>query len=560
MLETVDRKRQSDMPDAIARLGLALVAEGILPEASLRRAERAAEETGERLDRVLSRLGLVEDASITTALANATGLPLIEATAFPDEPPLIMELGPMFLRQARILPLSDEGSVHLAVADPLDRTAVSSISLKLQSEVVLSIARPADIDAALERALSMQDAPQDLPDAEGTAADIARLRDLASEAPVIKIVNQIIQRAALARASDIHIDAIEHGLRVRLRVDGALQEIDAPPPALRAAILSRIKIMARMDIAEQRLPQDGRIKATVSGKSLDLRVATLPVLHGENVVMRLLDRSNLVLDFEGLGLDGRQREQLEQLIHRPNGIVLVTGPTGSGKTTTLYAALSRLNAPERKIITIEDPVEYQINGISQIQTKPQIGMDFAQGLRAILRHNPDVIMVGEIRDRETAEIAVQAALTGHLVLSTLHTNSAAAAIDRLRDMGVDDYLITATVAGVVAQRLVRRLCPECASPEADEIVHAFATVPGRYRTARGCAACNGTGIRGRSAILEILSLDPALRRAVLDRADLHSVEALALDGGMIPMHAHAMQRAAIGEISLNDVAALSVGQ
>jgi len=545
----------NDIPPAAAldRLGAALVGQGHLSEADLARARSAAAEAGERLDRVLSRLGLVAESTLADALAAILDVPRIHAADFPADPPLVETLGRAFLADARILPLDDGETVRLATGDPLDRAALAAVAAKLGRSVEIFAATPAEIAQALDRLAA---APPEAAAAD-TDADIARLRDLAAEAPVIKLVNQIIQRAAMARASDIHIDAHDRGLRVRLRVDGALHDIDAPPADLTAAIVSRLKIMARLNIAEQRLPQDGRIRTNVAGRALDLRVATLPTLHGENVVLRLLDRSGLVLDLPSLGFDADQVAAIDGLIRRPNGIVLVTGPTGSGKTTTLYAALAALNAPEVKIVTIEDPVEYEIAGISQIQVKPQIGLDFAQGLRAILRHNPDVIMVGEIRDRETAEIAVQAALTGHLVLSTLHTNSAAAAIDRLRDMGIEEYLITATLAGVVAQRLVRRLCPDCAVADRDA---AGPGLPdGRYARAPGCRACHGSGARGRVAVAEILAMDARLRRAVLDGRDLHTIECLAAEGGLVPMHRAGLAKAAAGEIALADVMALSVG-
>ncbi|MFV0474128.1 MAG: GspE/PulE family protein, partial [Pikeienuella sp.] len=374
---------------------------------------------------------------------------------------------------------------------------------------------------------------------------------------VVRIVNLLIRRAAELGASDIHLEAFERRLRLRYRVDGVLQEADAPPAELRAAIVSRIKIMARLDIAENRLPQDGRVKTAALGRPLDLRVATTPTLHGEGVVIRLLDRAGLVLDFDALGVDETARAALFPLIGRSNGVLLVTGPTGSGKTTTLYAMLERLNLTERKIVTVEDPVEYQLEGVNQIQARPQIGLGFAEALRSILRQDPDVIMIGEIRDLETARIAVQAALTGHLVLATLHTNSAAAAINRLRDMGIADYLLAATVIGGVAQRLLRRLCPDCAEPDPAPAVEAG--ISGAFRRPVGCASCAGAGYRGRVAALEVLTADDALRRLILDGADEMTIEAAAERGGMRTLRAHALQRAAAGETSLAEVARVAAG-
>ncbi|MGF1502339.1 MAG: GspE/PulE family protein [Paracoccaceae bacterium] len=546
----------------IARLAETLLEDGRLDHAALRRAERVAEETDERLDTVLTRLGLVDERSMADAFARVLGCPRAGPADFPAEPLFLEDLGARFLLAARLLPLADgaEGAI-LAVADPVDRAAVDAVRLKLGRPVEIRIGLPSEIEAALERLYAGESdaAAADTLHETDTAADIAKLRDLASEAPVIRIVNQIIRKAAEARASDIHLEPFEQSLRVRLRVDGALREVPPPPGPLRAAVISRIKIMAKLNIAEQRLPQDGRIQATVAGRALDMRIATLPTLHGEGVVMRLLDRSGLVLDYDGLGFDAAVQEALLPLIERPNGILLVTGPTGSGKTTTLYATLSRLNRPDRKVITVEDPVEYHLDGITQIQVKPQIGLSFAHGLRAILRQDPDIIMIGEIRDRETAEIAVQAALTGHLVLATLHTNSAAAAIARLRDMGVEDYLLTATLVGTVAQRLVRRLCPDCAAPESAPLVEGVA--PGRdpagFRKAIGCAACQGTGYRGRTGVMEVLEIDDPIRRAILSREDQRDIEALAVARGMRTMRAHGIEKAARGETALGEVLRLA---
>ncbi len=541
-----------------------LAAQGRLSEQARARAERVARESAERLDHVLVRLALVGEREIADAYAELLALPRVGPEAFPDEIPFLEALGTKFLTAARILPLAaDETTLRLAVADPLDLAAVEAISLKLGRTAERAIGLGTEIEGALERLTAETEPLQGSAEGaeEDTQADIARLRDLASEAPVIRLVNQIIRRAVEARASDIHLEPAPQSLRVRYRIDGTLQEADPPPGHLRAAILSRVKIMAKLNIAEQRLPQDGRIQIAIAGREIDLRVATIPTLDGEGAVLRLLDRSGLVLDFDGLGFDAEIQGALEGLIARQNGILLVTGPTGSGKTTSLYAVLSRLNEGTRKIVTVEDPVEYQIAGITQIQVKAQIGLTFAHGLRAILRQDPDVIMIGEIRDAETAEIAVQAALTGHLVLATLHTNSAAAAIDRLRDMGVADYLITATLAGAVAQRLVRRLCPACAAPEEPALVERVA--PGwpheGFRRAVGCGQCRGTGFRGRTSVLEVLTVDAEIRRAMLSQRDHRAIEAIAVAAGMRRMQTHALMKAARGETTLSEVLALVAG-
>jgi general secretion pathway protein E len=546
---------------ALTELGARLCASGKLDPAQLERAARAAEETADRLDRVLCRLGLIEERDVTDALSQITGLERVGPEAFPDEPAFADELGPRFLKSARLAPLGERnGRIRLAISDPLDRAAVDAVALRLGRLVEPVLATAADVEAALERlyddaddAVAAEDAPAD------AAEDVAKLKDLASEAPVIRIVNGLIRKAVEAKASDIHIEPADTGFRVRIRVDGALQEIDSPPANLRAAIVSRLKIMAGLNIAEQRLPQDGRLQATVAGREIDIRMATAPTLHGEGVVLRLLDRSGLVLDFAGLGFDQRAKDAFLPLIERPNGILLVTGPTGSGKTTTLYAALNHINGPDRKIITIEDPVEYQLDGVTQLQVRSQIDFTFARGLRSILRLDPDVIMIGEIRDAETAQIAVQAALTGHLVLATLHTNSAASAASRLRDMGVDDYLITATLIGVLSQRLARRLCGNCAGPADPGLTQAMAPGldPVGVRTPTGCAACRHTGYRGRTGLMEVLSIDDPIRRAILDRRDDRAVEDLARQAGMRSLRDHGLEAAARGETSLAEVARLA---
>jgi general secretion pathway protein E len=395
-------------------------------------------------------------------------------------------------------------------------------------------------------------------------ADVERLRDLASEAPVIRLVNRMIERAVEQRASDIHIEPFEGRLRVRYRVDGMLGETEAPAEKLAAAIVSRIKIMARLNIAERRLPQDGRIKVVVRGKEFDLRISTTPSLHGESVVMRILDRDGAVLDFKALGFRDDTLKSYLSALERPHGILLVTGPTGSGKTTTLYTSLIRLNSPERKILTVEDPVEYQLDGVLQIQVKPEIDLTFARALRSFLRQDPDILMIGEIRDLETAQIGVQAALTGHLVLSTLHTNDAAGAIARLMDMGVPDYLLTSTINGVAAQRLVRKLCPDCreaSEPDAELLARLDAgdNPPRVLYHAKGCDHCKGTGYAGRAALVEVLVMDDALRRLVLQRADAREIEKAAVEGGMRTLYQDGLLKAAAGVTSIEEVLRVTWG-
>jgi general secretion pathway protein E len=529
-----------------------LVESGAIDRRGLDRARRVASEGGARLDAVLTQLGLITERGLAEALGKLLALPLAGPQDYPETAIAPDRLKVLFLRKARTLPIAIDGTtITLAMADPLDHFTRAAIASATGLDVAVRIAVPIDLEAAFnrlyaERPATAEDglAAREEAESAGGEDDAERLRDLASEAPVIRLVNQMISRAVETRASDIHVEPFDGSIRVRYRYDGVLHEMEAPPPHLRAAIVSRIKIMAHLDIAERRLPQDGRIKLAVRGQDVDFRVATTPSLHGESVVMRILDRSAVALRFDNLGLGDDIGRRLKELLELPNGIILATGPTGSGKTTTLYTALTHLNLVDRKIITVEDPVEYQLTGINQIQVKPQIGLNFATLLRSILRQDPDVIMIGEIRDLETAQIAVQAALTGHLVLSTLHTNSAAATIIRLRDMGVEDYLLTATLNGVLAQRLVRRLCPECRrpAPAAPEIIKRFAldrftnTRPIILHEAVGCAACRNTGYQGRTAIGELLVMSDALHSIVIDGGDQQALQRAAVKEGMRTMY------------------------
>jgi general secretion pathway protein E len=516
--------------------------------AGLARAAATAEATGERVETVLTRLGIVSEDRLADALCRLSGRPRRRLADAEPNGDALDALGRAFCRGAGLVPL--EGGA-LAATDPLDDTAIRLAALKLGRPVEVVVATPGEVEAAHER---LEAEGRDPEPAEPEAADVERLRDMAADAPVVRLVAAIVRRAAEMRASDIHLEPEDGALRLRYRVDGALREAEGPPAALRAAVISRVKIMARLDIAESRLPQDGRVRTVVAGRELDLRVATTPTLHGEGVVIRLLDRAGLTLTFEGLGFDAPTRAAVERLVAAPHGIVLVTGPTGSGKTTTLYAALRAVDDRTRKIVTVEDPVEYRMAGITQIQVQPAIGLGFAEALRSVLRQDPDTVMIGEIRDLETARIAVQAALTGHLVLATLHTNSAAAAVLRLRDMGVPDYLLAATLEGAVAQRLVRRLC-ECAEPDPQGAAMAarLGLAEGRWRRPVGCAACAGTGYRGRTALLEVLPASEGLRDLVLSGAGEAALEAEAVSGGMRTLAAHGAERAGRGETSLAEM-------
>jgi general secretion pathway protein E len=547
-------------------LGERLVAGGRLTSDDLERARRLQQETGERLHVILTQLGLISERAMAEALADFLALPLVGLNDYPAEPAIDDAISAKFLKEHRIVPLGDspEGVV-VAMADPLDQYAIDAMRLFTGKSVEARIGVPADIEAAFDRLYGTgQGAIGEVVD-EGPAVsadeDIERLRDLASEAPVIRMVNLLIGRAVETRASDIHVEPFENALRVRYRIDGVLREVEAPPSRLRAAVISRIKLMAKLNIAETRLPQDGRIRLVSRGKEIDLRVSSVPTMHGESVVLRILDRGSVALDFTQLGFDEESLKRYLEMLDRPHGILLVTGPTGSGKTTTLYTSLLRLNTGERKILTVEDPIEYQLEGINQLQVKPQIGLSFANALRSFLRQDPDVIMIGEIRDLETAEIAVQAALTGHEVLSTLHTNDAASTITRLLDMGVDDYLLTSTVNGVLAQRLVRTLCHNCRRPEAalPELVEQLDlrkitdADPITLHQPQGCDACNQTGYLGRVAILETLVIDDELRRLILRHAEAHEIKRAAVEAGMRTMYRDGLAKALAGITSLEEV-------
>jgi general secretion pathway protein E len=545
-----------------------LIDAGKLDEAALDRVLRLQSGNEERLEALLVKLGLVGERDVANALADELGLPIAEPADYPETPILDGKVTKKFLRHAGILPLGEtEDGVVLAMIDPLDANAARAIEMIGGGPVLRRVAVLSDLEAAFARLYDTDRAGLDrtvetgdtLVSDDDLLEDVDRLRDLASEGPVIRLVNQLITRAVESRASDIHIEPFQNRVVVRYRIDGVLREAAAPPSRLRAAIISRVKIMAKLNIAERRLPQDGRIRLAVQGRDFDLRVSTMPALHGESVVMRILDRNSLVHDLDALGFSAEMLPGFLRLLEQPQGILLVTGPTGSGKTTTLYTSLMRINSPEKKLFTVEDPIEYQLEGVVQVQVKPQIGLTFAHILRSILRQDPDVVMVGEMRDLETAEIAIQAALTGHLVLSTLHTNSAAGTITRLLDMGVHDYLVTSTVTGVVAQRLVRKLCLHCREPY--RILPELAAqlrlprdggTDVLYR-ARGCERCQGRGYHGRLAVMELLVLSDEVRRLILNRAALQDIHRAALQEGMRSMYEDGMGKALQGLTSVEDV-------
>ena len=550
------------------RIGELLVKAGKLDPSQLERALRVQRDTGERLGTLLVQLGFVAERDLAATVAQELGVALAQPDDYRTPPDCIDQLSMEFLKRNHLMPIAESPeAVNVAMADPSDAYLLQALQLALGKPVRPVAAVSADIQSALQ---TMQGRDDDTIDAlaggfadsmDADFDDIEHLKDMASEAPVIRMVNHLIARALDMRASDIHIEPFEGSLTVRYRVDGVLREMNAPPAASAAAVISRVKVMSNLNIAERRLPQDGRIKVRIEGRDVDMRISTIPTMHGESVVMRLLDQGGVPLDFVKLGFEGAVLSQFEKLLARPQGIILVTGPTGSGKTTTLYAALERLNTPEKKVLTVEDPVEYQLQGINQIQVRPNIDLTFANALRSILRQDPDVIMIGEMRDSETASIAVQSALTGHKVLSTLHTNDAPSSITRLLDMHVQDYLLTSTLDGIVAQRLVRRLCPHCRQayrPDPEWVRETgLDKVAGSsdvtlYRPV-GCDNCEHTGYWGRTTILELLILTENTRRVILEQRDADAIRKAALADGMVPMRDDGLRKALSGLTTVEEV-------
>jgi general secretion pathway protein E len=538
------------------RLGESLVNEGKVSARDLERALSAQQEMGGMLGQVLVRLGLVSELDVARAVSRQLGLVLISTAELPEQVPDVEGLLPEFLRAHSLCPLRvEEGELHVAMRAPQDAYVRKALYLATGLKVRAYLALESDIEKVLAEAV--EELEEDDSDEVSDGGDfVEHLKDLASEAPVIRLVNTIIGRVIDIRASDIHLEPFDDGLHVRYRVDGVIHQGELVPPRLSAAVGSRVKLLAHLDIAERRLPQDGRIKTRVKGRELDLRVSTVPTVHGESVVMRVLDRANVRLSLDSMGFEQDNLARFNELLARPHGILLVTGPTGSGKTTTLYAALSKIDSDANKIITVEDPVEYQLEGIN-----PQINLTFASALRSILRQDPDIIMIGEMRDGETAQIAVQSALTGHLVLSTLHTNTAAGAVIRMQDMGVESYLITSSVNGVLAQRLVRTLCEKCKEPydPGDDVRRSMGLsrhCPDHQPIFRavGCEHCRHSGYRGRTGIHELLVLDDDLRRAIIDGRDANVLNALATERGMLSLFEDGLRKVAAGVTTLDELA------
>jgi len=537
------------------RLGEMLIQRGQLNEEELGQALEIQKDRGDKLGKILVDLGFVAHRDILTALAEQLSVSLVKLEGPPPSTPETEKLSPRFLRQFRVIPIAcDDSELALAMSDPLDFETVAAVRQVTGLKVQTALAAEQDILEAVERYYGERQRPEatGFEETGDGDADLEHLRDMASEAPVIRLVNAMVASAVEKRASDIHIEPFEKEFRVRYRIDGVLHAQDSPPRELKAAIISRVKLMAKLNIAERRLPQDGRIKIRTIGREVDLRVSTLPTLYGESVVMRLLDRSaGDFYDLRSLGFTEQMLERMEHFTSLPHGIFLVTGPTGSGKSTTLYSALKRINLVDRKIITIEDPVEYQMDGINQIHVNPQIGLTFAAGLRHIVRQDPDVIMIGEIRDRETADISIRAALTGHLVFSTLHTNDAPSAITRLTDMGVENYLLTSSLVAVLAQRLVRVICPACKKSDGRRMTPQGESIE-TWRGA-GCEKCFHTGYKGRVGIFEMMQLNDELRTRIMRNEDASLLTECARRHGMVTLREDGWGKVADGVTTVDEL-------
>ena len=553
------------------RLGEILVEEFALPQARLDAALAVQAAKGLRLGTALLEGKAVAPGTLAQALACQFGLPFLAALPDDQTASELLELLPIgFAKEHLLFPLERQGGrLRVAIADPLEFRPLNDLSVLTGAAIDPCLTTPEEILRAINRAYEervgeTQEVIEEI--TESADGDLAHslepqdLIDVSDEAPIIRFVNSLVTQGYKQRASDIHIEPFERTLLIRYRIDGILYEVLHPPLKAHAGIVSRIKIMAHLNIAEKRLPQDGRFRVRVAGRDLDIRVSTLPTAFGERVVLRLLDKSSGVLSLEDLGMEAAMLGQVATMIGKSHGIFLVTGPTGSGKTTTLYAALSRLNDREKNIITVEDPIEYQLAGVGQIQVNPKINLTFANGLRSILRQDPDIIMVGEIRDRETAEIAVQSALTGHMVFSTLHTNDAAGALTRLVEMGIEPFLAASCIVGVLAQRLVRRICPHCKEPASvpDELLAALRAerilgAQAGFFEGRGCERCLGTGYRGRTGIYELLRIDDPIRELLLQNRDAAGIKAAAVRQGMQPLRTAGVTQALRGEISLAEV-------
>ncbi len=547
-------------------LGKLLLDKGLLDQGQLDEIQELQRSDGVRLDEAIVSRGLLTERQLLEVMAERLHLPLVELEDLEIDDAALKSLPSKIVFRKRLLPISREnGTLKVATSDAFDLYALDDVRMTTGLEIQPVLALREEIDKHIKAhyglggdTLDELAADEELEMAGGAAGE-DDLLEMAQEASVIKLVNEIILEAVNERASDIHIEPYEETMSIRYRIDGVLQEASVPPQMHRfqAAIISRIKILANLNIAERRIPQDGRIKFNVGGRQIDVRVSVIPMLFGEGVVMRLLDKANILFKLQEIGMDAETYGVFRPLIQRPHGIVLVTGPTGSGKTTTLYSSLNEIVGPELKVLTVEDPVEYHLGGVNQIPVNSQVGMTFAAGLRAILRHDPDVVMIGEIRDLETAQAAIQASLTGHLVLSTLHTNDAPSAATRLMDMGIEPYLVSSTLAGSMAQRLVRRICEHCRvdyEPDPAKTPVDFGLKPGeKVWRGEGCDRCRKTGYRGRMGVYELMTMNDELAEMILDRAPANRLEAKARKHGMRLLREDGWLKVRRGETTIDEV-------
>jgi type II secretion system protein E len=537
-------------------------------EIALKEQSSFGKATPHRLGSILVNLGFISESDMMNALSSQLGLKFLKFSEYPKTIPNGSYPTVKFMKQYKFVPIGmDENVIKVAMLDPLNEYVIESLQVFSDRELEICLSSEKDIMEAIEQyfgsSVQMTSIMEGMREEEADTEeidlqeDVHHLRDMAFEAPIVKLVNMLITRAVESRTSDIHIEPFETNLKVRYRIDGALTEVESLPKRIQPAVISRIKIMSRLNIAERRLPQDGRIKLRVSGRDIDLRVSTIPTAFGESIVMRILDRGTTLVVLEYLGFPENTLAGYKDLIHTPYGMLLVTGPTGSGKTTTLYASLNKINSDDKKIITVEDPIEYQIDGINQIQVKPQIGLTFANGLRHIVRQDPDIIMVGEIRDIETAEISIHSALTGHLVFSTLHTNDAPGAVTRLLDMGIEGFLVSSSLIGVLAQRLVRVICPKCKEPFKPEqgIMDRMGFTEDNITVYHGvgCEECRNTGYSGRTGIFELMIADSEMRRLILERASSDIIRKRAVSNGMQVLRDNGLDKVKQGITTIEEV-------
>jgi len=538
-----------------------LLSERLVTQSDIDSVAKFRRETGASIFSALRKASGVQSQALVRAIADYHQVPRVDDTEWTRYPPVQANLSSAFLRENKVCPLGEtDDGVLVAMEDPSDIQSINALRIALDKDILPRVAAAEDILAAIERSVRERGNTaiwQDAGKSEAGSDDVEHLRDMALGAPVVRYVNQMIQHAVHARATDIHIEPFDGHVAIRIRVDGMLRDVPPPPAQMSKAVVSRVKILSGLNIAERRLPQDGRARIRINEHRLDLRIATIPTIHGEAVAIRLLDNVRRMLDFAPLGFNARDEAEIRKHLSAPYGLMLVTGPTGSGKTTTLATALSLLNKSHRKILTIEDPIEYELDGVNQTQAKPSIGLTFADALRSFLRHDPDVVMVGEMRDGETASIAIHAALTGHLVLSTLHTNTAAGAIPRLLDMGIDAFLLASSLRCVIGQRLVRVLCDHCKRPSKD-VLSLGRSIAGisaddKHWDAVGCERCFGTGYAGRVVIAEVLSIDDELRNLIRPDAQMAQIEAVGRSKGMTTMIMDGLAKCRSGKTTQEEV-------